>query len=142
MPISVTTAEAAVVLMLVAALAGLVMVSSRQRKMLRALAAEPERWQKRLEDLVRLSESTIWTGSPEATNQRMADVLSEALDCDEVYIHLLAVTGDHLTECARPWRSRRAASERYPVIHNDGSHAADDDGSPANNHGFCAPPSR
>ena len=100
MPISVTTAEAAVVLLLVAALAGLVIVSSRQRKMLRALAAEPGRWQKRLEDLVRLGESTIWSGSPETAYQKTADALAEVLDCDEVYIHLLAVTGEHLTECA------------------------------------------
>lgn len=56
----------------------------------------PTSVRKRLEDLVKIGESTAWSSCSEAVCQKTADALAEALDCDLAFIHLLDITGDHL----------------------------------------------
>lgn len=56
----------------------------------------PKSVRKRLKDLVRISESTGWSTSPETASQRTVDALAEVLGCEFVFIHLLDVTGNHL----------------------------------------------
>jgi len=60
----------------------------------------PTSVRKRLEDFVRIAESTAWSRRPEAASQRMVDALAEALDSDLAFIHLLDVTGDHFIKHA------------------------------------------
>lgn len=50
----------------------------------------------RLENLVKITESTLWSRNPELASQRTVDVLAEVLDCDMAFIHLLDFSGDFL----------------------------------------------
>ncbi|MBN1535439.1 MAG: GAF domain-containing sensor histidine kinase [Anaerolineales bacterium] len=52
----------------------------------------------RLEDLVRISESTMWSRYPEAASQKMVDTLAKVFHCELVFIHLMDVTGDSLVK--------------------------------------------
>lgn len=56
----------------------------------------PTSVRKRLDDLIRISESTAWCSSPETASQRTVDALADALDCELALIHLLDISGDHL----------------------------------------------
>jgi signal transduction histidine kinase len=60
----------------------------------------PTSVRKRLEDLAKIAESTIWSRCPDAASQTTVDVLAETLDCQLAFIHLLDVTGDHLINFA------------------------------------------
>lgn len=56
----------------------------------------PTSVRKRIDDLVRICESSTWSRVPEAVSQKMVDTLAEVLDCDLAFVHLLDITGDHL----------------------------------------------
>lgn len=73
---------------------------SYQKNVFHASLAESDILRSRTEDLVKICESTAWSFDPEIVYQRMADSLAVVLDCNDAYIHLLTVTGDHLTKYA------------------------------------------
>lgn len=54
----------------------------------------------RFESFIRISKSAMWSLDSETVYQRMVDTLSVELDCADVNMYLLTVTGDRLTECA------------------------------------------
>ncbi len=66
----------------------------------------PTSVQKRIEDLVRISESTVWSRDPEAASQKTVDTLAEILGCKFACIHVFDSTGDSLfviaSHCASP----------------------------------------
>lgn len=51
---------------------------------------------KRLEALVKVGTSTVWSGFPEPVSQKMVDTLAKVLDCELACVHLFDVTGAYL----------------------------------------------
>ena len=60
----------------------------------------PTSIQKCIEDLIKISETTIWSRDPDAACQETVDALADALGCELAVIHLLDVTGNRFVRCA------------------------------------------
>lgn len=61
---------------------------------------ETQCWRQRCDDLARVCEATAWSADPDLVYQRMTDVVTEILRCDQTHMHLITVNGDRFIKRA------------------------------------------
>ena len=78
-------------------------------------AVERDRYRRRLADLVKICEATVWSTCPQVTSQRVVGTLIEIFGCDIVQYHLLDVMGEKFTLCPSDVLTVEPPPDEFPL---------------------------